>query len=90
MAANDYVFEAGLQNVYLAKKIDNQHFMSQDRRLVSNYEIIGLFEWYLRKFCVANKSQMLNITDENNEVIFEVTIKGKLLDEVKEEINADK
>lgn len=55
MAANDYVFVPGLFNVFLAKKKkpskNGPQIMSQDRRQVSESEIIGCFEFYLRQYC---------------------------------------
>lgn len=90
MAAKDYVFESGLNDIYLARKNDSVHFISQDRRLVSEQEILWMFEWFLTKFCIQGKTEELKVTDGDKEVIFEVAVKGKLLDKIKEEINADK
>lgn len=70
MAAKDYVFVTGWLNVYLAKKINSKNIMSQDRRIVTDNEIIGLFEHYLRKYCEENKCNICEITDAEGKKIF--------------------
>lgn len=78
MAAKDYVFlEGALGNVYLAKKTKTPHLMSQDRRVVTDDEIIGLFEHYLKRWCEDNKNDTLAITDESGKEIFRATLKGE-------------
>lgn len=86
MAAKDYVFQTGIRNVYLAKKTKSKTLMSQDRRVVENNEIIALFEHYLTNFCIDNKAETLICKNSNGEVIFEATIKDKLLEKVVSEI----
>ena len=49
--------------------------MSQDRRIVTEEEIIGIFEYYLRGYCEKNKTDTLQITDENDKVLFIATLK---------------
>lgn len=49
MAANDYEFVEGLVYAYLAKKTKSKKLISQDRRVVTDNEILGLFEFYLRR-----------------------------------------
>ena len=75
MAAKDYEFVTGLVTPYLAKKTKG-HVMSQDRRPIENYEILGLFEFYLRKWCEESKKDTMIITDGKGKKLFE----AKLLD----------
>lgn len=49
MAANDYELVTGLACAYLAKKTKSNKWMSQDRRIITDNEILGLFEFYLRR-----------------------------------------
>ena len=79
MAAKDYVFcAAGLTGqMYLAKKIKTPHLMSQDRRLVEDFEAIGCFEAYLRRYCKANNTDTVQISDGDGKVIFEATLVDK-------------
>ena len=56
MAAKDYVFVTGWRDAYLAKKKkSNSPMMSIDRRIIKDNEILGLFEFYLRKYCSEHK-----------------------------------
>lgn len=77
MAAKDYEFypAALTGQVYLAKKTKTPNLMSKDRRIVTDDEIIGLFEYYLRRFCARNDSNTINITDENGKLLFTATLK---------------
>ncbi len=77
MAAKDYVFQTGWMNVFLAKRIKSERLMSQDRRVVTDGEIIGLFEWYLRKRCEEVKDDTIVITDKDGTKIFESTLLDK-------------
>ena len=77
MAAKDYEFyPAALSGqVYLAKKTKTPHLMSKDRRIVTDNEIIELFEYYLRRVCARNGSNTITITDENDKILFMATLK---------------
>lgn len=87
MSAKDYIIvESCFGTPYLSKKIKSNELISQDRRLIKDNEIIGLFENYLRRFCVKNKSKMLEITDSDGNKIFTTKIVGKMLKDVKSEI----
>jgi hypothetical protein len=87
MSAKDYIIVEGcLGTPYLSKKTKSNKLMSQDRRPISDNEIIGLFENYLRRFCVENKSLTLEITDNCGNRIFSATIVGKMLQDVITEI----
>lgn len=71
MAAKDYIFIEGVfGTIFLAKKNKNPNLMSQDRRVVNDNEIIGLFEAYLRRKCEKNDDNTLFIRDENGNEIF--------------------
>ena len=71
MAAKDYEFypAALTGQVYLAKKTKTPY------RVVTDDEIIGLFEHYLRKFCARKGGDTINITDENGKILFTATLK---------------
>lgn len=71
MAAKDYVIVEGcLGTVYLAKKTKTPNLMSQDRRIITDDEIIGMFENYLRRFCEKNNTKTLAITNSDGKKIF--------------------
>lgn len=77
MAAKDYIIVTGWQNAYLAKaKKTESNTMSADRRPIKDSEIIGLFEFYLRKYCEEKNTDSVVITSANGTKLFE----AKLLD----------
>ena len=81
MAATDYEIVTGWMNAYLAKKKKptkkGAQTMSQDRRPITDGEIIGLFEFYLRNWCEEHEGEdTVVITKSNGKKIFE----AKLLD----------
>jgi hypothetical protein len=51
--------------------------MSQDRRPITDSEMIGLFEFYLRKWCEENKQDTVVITNAKGKKIFEATLLDK-------------
>lgn len=72
--AEDYVFTAGMRNVYLARKTKGS-CMSSDRRVVTDNEIIGMFEFYLRKWVDEhNGEKTVTLTSSNGEPVFEATL----------------
>lgn len=75
MSAKDYEIVTGLVTPYLAKKTKG-HVMSQDRRPIEDNEILGLFEFYLRKWCAKNKRNTVTVFDEKGRMLFV----AKLLD----------
>lgn len=75
MAAKDYVFVTGMVTPYLARKTKGP-VMSQDRRPIEDSEILGLFEFYLRKWCEENKKDAVTICNIKGKMLFE----AKLLD----------
>jgi len=83
MAATDYEIVTGWFNPYLVKKKkptkNGRQTMSQDRRPITDSEILGLFEFYLRNWCEENEKDTVVITNGDGKKIFEAT----LLDEDK-------
>ena len=81
MAAKDYVIVSGWQSCYLAHKKKatkkGPQTMSEDRRPITEGEMIGLFEFYLRKWCEEHPGEdTVVITNADGKKIFE----AKLLD----------
>ena len=90
MKAEDYIIVEGcLGNPYFAYKT-NSKYISEDRRLISDKEIIGLFENYLKRYCIKHKSSTVEICDVDDNVIFKTEIKGSLLDKVKYELEKER
>lgn len=78
MAAKDYEIVTGWMNAYLAKKKKTKNgVMSQDRRVIGDNEIIGLFEFYLRNWCKENEKDTVVITGGDGKKIFEATLLDK-------------
>lgn len=78
MAAKDYVFVTGWRDVYLAKrKKSKSPMMSADRRVIEDNEIIGLFEFYLRKFHRETWRDSVTITNSDGKKLFEATLLDK-------------
>ena len=82
MAAKDYVIVTGWQNAYLAKKKKptkkGPQTMSQDRRPITEGEMIGLFEFYLRKWVEDHPGEdTVVITNSDGKKIFEATLLDK-------------
>ena len=81
MAAKDYIIVSGWQNCYLTRKKKSTkrgpQTMSNDRRPITDEEMIGLFEFYLRQWCEEHPGEdTVVITDGDGKKIFE----AKLLD----------
>lgn len=82
MAAKDYIIVEGVFNAWLTRKRrpakNGQHIMSEDRRPITDSEIIGLFEYYLRKWCDEHEGEdTVVITDTDGKKIFEATLLDK-------------
>lgn len=78
MAARDYVFVTGWLGAYLAKKKkSNSTMMSTDRRIIEDNEIIGLFEFYLRKRCSESGKSTFTFTNSDGKKLFEATLLDK-------------
>ena len=81
MAATDYVIVTGWMNAYLARKKKptkkGPQTMSQDRRPITEGEMIGLFEFYLRNWCEEHGEATVVITNSDGKKIFEATLLDK-------------
>lgn len=79
MPAKDYEFypAAVSGRVYLTKRTKSKEVMSQDRRLVTDNEIIGIFECYLRRYCEENYVDTVMIKDDKGKPIFTATLNDK-------------
>lgn len=82
MAAKDYEIVKGWQNAYLTKKKKptkkGPQTMSTDRRPITEDEMIGLFEFYLRRWCEENPGEdTVVITDSRGKNIFKATLLDK-------------
>lgn len=51
--------------------------MSQDRRIVTDEEAIGIFEAYLRRYCKDNNTDTVNITDAEGKLLFSATLNDR-------------
>lgn len=82
MAAKDYEIVTGRMNAYLAKKKKTTkkgpQVMSEDRRRITEDEIIGVFELYLRKKIYEHEGDdTLVISDCDGKMIFKATLLDK-------------
>lgn len=81
MAATDYEIVTGWLNAYLTKKKKSvkkgAQTMSTDRRPVTDSEIIGLFEFYLRRWCEEHEGEDTVVITKNGKKIFEATLLDK-------------
>jgi uncharacterized protein VirK/YbjX len=69
-------------DAYLTKKKkptkNGPQTISQDRRPITEGEMIGLFEFYLRKWCEEHEGEdTVVITNSNGKKIFEATLLDK-------------
>lgn len=82
MAAKDYVIVEGWRNAYLTKKKKptkkGLQVMSRDRRPITDGEMIGSFEFFLRKWCEDHPGEdTVVITNSDGKKIFEATLLDK-------------
>lgn len=82
MAAKDYEIVTGWMNAYLVKKKKptnkGTQTMSEDRRLITKDEMLGLFEFYLRKWCEGHEGEnTMFIIDDDGKLIFKATLLDK-------------
>lgn len=81
MAAKDYIIVTGWANAYLARKKKptkrGSQTMSEDRRPITDGEMIGLFEFYLRRWCEEHHENTVVITDKDGKEIFEARLLDK-------------
>lgn len=89
MSAKDYEICPALFNAFIAKVSKRDpNLMTEDRRIITDREIIGLIRWYLKRFCIENDTDRVFI-NENDKTTIEIVAHGKLLEEIKEEIKTD-
>lgn len=81
MAAKDYKIVTGWQNAYLAKlkkpTKSGQQEMSEDRRPITESEIIGLFEFYLRKRYDETQDDTILVKDDRGKKLFQAVLLDK-------------
>lgn len=81
MAAKDYVIVKGATRAFLTKKVkpreDGRPIMSKDRRVITDSEIIALFEFYLRNFLSGKDDDTVILSDKNGKEIFSATLLEK-------------
>lgn len=83
MSAKDYQICPALFKAYIAKvNKKNPNLMTEDRREITDLEIVNLIEWRFRRFCEENKTTTMYINN-NGETIIELNAKGSLLEELK-------
>ena len=83
MSAKDYHICPALFKAYIArvsKKVPN--LMTDDRREITENEIVNLIEWQFRRFCEGHKTTTMYLIN-NGETIIELNAKGSLLEELK-------
>ena len=61
--------------------------MLDDRRIITDAEIFSLIIWRLRRFCIENEKSSIILTDSSGEIV-EISAKGKLLEEIIEELES--
>ncbi|MEG1585978.1 MAG: hypothetical protein RR346_03810 [Bacteroidales bacterium] len=77
MALKDTVLVEGFFGIYLAKPTKGDR-IPNDRRLITDNEIIGMFEHLLKKRCIAGECSSIVFTKADGDDIFEVSTKGSL------------
>ena len=83
MAAKDYSFQSGAFGaVYLAKNNKSKTLMSSDRRVITENELLGLFEHYVLNKCEKDKCKTFGVTNGNGEEIFEVKLSQQEVDKL--------
>lgn len=70
MAAKDYKICPALFSAYIAKVSKrNPNLMTEDRREISENEILCLIDWYLSKRCDEENSDTITITSNGKPII---------------------
>lgn len=89
MSAKDYEICTGIFKEYLSKVSERDlNLMLDDRRIITDEEILGLIGWKLRKFCIENHTDTMLIGFNGNTII-EMKAKGRLLKEIIEELEGE-
>ena len=88
MAAKDYSFQSGaFGTIYLAKNNKSKTLMSSDRRVVTENELLGLFEHYVLNKCEKDRCKTFGVTNGNGEEIFELRLSQNEVDKIISKIN---
>ena len=88
MAAKDYSFQSGaFGTIYLAKNNKSKTLMSSDRRVVTENELLGLFEHYVLNKCEKDRCKTFGVTNGNGEEIFEVRLSQNEVNKIVSKIN---
>lgn len=83
MSAKDYHICPALFNAYIAKiSKRNPNLMLDDRRIITDEEIMNLIEWWVEQQCLKNKGLDVVIT-KGGEEILTLTPSGNLLESIK-------
>lgn len=62
MAAKDYVFKSDENGIYLTKQLKDPQALSQDKREVTDKEILGLFGCFLARYCEKNSTDTISVS----------------------------
>lgn len=90
MSAQDYKICPACFNVFLAKVSKrNPNIMLDDRRIITDAEILGLIEWKLRQFCIENKTDTMYI-NSNGKTTIKIKAVGTLLEDIKGKLEEEK
>lgn len=88
MAAKDYHICPGLFNAYIAKVSKRDpNLMLEDRRIITDAEIMNLIEWWVEKQCLKNNGLDVVIT-RGGDKILTLTPGGKLLENIKNNLRS--
>ena len=89
MAAKDYRICPALFNAYIAKVSKrNPNRMLEDRRIITDNEIMALIEWWVEQKCTELHSHYVDITSKG-EIVLTLTPKGKLLEIIKKNLKEE-
>ena len=85
MSAKDYQICPALFKAFIAKVSNrNPNLMTDDRREITDAEIMNLIGWRFRRFCEENKTTKMCI-NINGETVIKLNAKGSLLEELKKQ-----
>ena len=85
MSAKDYQICPALFKAFIAKVSNrNPNLMTDDRREITDAEIMNLIECRFRRFCEENKTTKMCI-NINGETVIKLNAKGSLLEELKKQ-----
>ena len=85
MSAKDYQICPALFKAFIAKVSKrNPNLMTDDRREITDAEIMNLIGWRFRRFCEENKTTKMCI-NINGETVIKLNAKGSLREELKKQ-----